>query len=82
MTDEQKKYHNKIIEKAKQLSEEADRLMEIADSFAEKGDKEQFRAYWIQSAKKNHEAQTLLTADIEKLLEKMMEFAEKRSQEK
>ena len=71
MTDEQKKYHNKIIEKAKQLSEEA-----------EKGDKEQFRAYWIQSAKKNHEAQTLLTADIEKLLEKMMEFAEKRSQEK
>ena len=74
MTEEQKKYHNTITEKAKQLSDEADRLMEITDSFAEKEDKEQFREYWIQSAKKNLEAQKLLTADIEKLMEEIMEF--------
>ena len=69
--------YKRIEEKVNQLKEEANRLMGIADSFAEKGDKEQFRAYWLQSAKKSHEAQTLLTADIENLLKEMMQHVEK-----
>lgn len=82
MTEKEKSYYNDNLKKAEQLSKEANRLMEIADSFAEKGDKEQFKSYWIQSAKKHHEANVLLNADIEKLLEELAELTEKSSEEK
>ena len=73
--------HITVDEKVQHLREESEGLMAIADSFAKKGVKEQFRTYLIQAIKKNRESQKLSTAVIEKQLEELEEFLKKNCPE-
>ncbi len=59
-------------EKYQQLRAESKKLMEIADSFAEKGDKGQAKKFLILSSKKAREAGRLLFEDMGNLVKEIM----------
>lgn len=60
--------------KAQLLIEEAKRLMDMSDSFSEKGDKEQSRLYLIKACQKNKEAFDISSEDAKKLISEMINY--------
>ena len=71
MTPKDRQYYTDESDKEQRLSEEAKQLLAIADSFAEKGDKEQVRDYLIKAGQKNKEAFDMAMEDIKKLMSEM-----------
>lgn len=67
MTPKDRQYYAERNDKTQFLLEEVQRLIAMADSFAEKGDKEQCRSYLIKAGQKNKEAFDMAREDMKTL---------------
>ncbi|MBQ8540038.1 MAG: hypothetical protein IJ435_01045 [Clostridia bacterium] len=78
MTPKDRQYYAERNDKIQRLLEDAEQLMATADSYAERGDKEQVRSYLIKAGQKNKEAFDMAREDIKQLMSEMPNYEDRR----